>query len=275
MSFLQGKIGEAAQRQPRARGALELTLKQGPAGTAIDRFRTSGATKVLFPRTRPFQAILINTAGGLTGGDRFDLAVSAGQGTDAVLTTQAAERAYRALEGAARVTTRLILGAGARLAWLPQETILYQGSALDRRLEIDLASDARLLMVEPLLFGRLAMGERLTRLHLRDRILLRQAGRPLYADALHLSGDAEAQLSRAPAARGARAMASLVFRAPEAPARLEAVRALLPTTGGASLLAPDLLVARLLAPDGFELRRALVPILETLKGAALPRSWSL
>ena len=72
---------------------------------------------------------------------------------------------------------------------------------------------------------------------------------------------------------GAGAMASLVHVAPGAGAHLDAVRDLVGAEGGASLLWPDVLVLRVLAADGFLLRRALLPVLDRLSGGSLPRVW--
>lgn len=262
--------------QPRAEGALHLSAKRVDTRSMIDGFRCSGAMKALFPQNRAtLEAIMINSSGGLTGGDRFSIRATAGRETRLTLTTQAAERAYRAKEGWARVDTRLEAQAGAQLFWLPQELILYRGASLDRSLRIDLAADARLLMVEPVIFGRTAMGEVLDRARLRDRIEIRREDAPLYRDAVRMEGDLAAQLARAGVAAGCGAMASLVFVDPAAEAHLDAVRALLPETGGASLLRDDLLAVRLLAPDGFELRRHLLPVLDRLSGETLPTSWRL
>lgn len=262
--------------QPRAEGALHLSAKRVGDRSAIDGFRCSGAMKALFPQGADIlNAIMINSSGGLTGGDRFAIRGTAGPGTSLTLTTQAAERAYRAKDGWARVDTRLEAQEGASLFWLPQELILFRGASLDRSLRIDLATDARLLMVEPVIFGRAAMGEVLDRARLRDRIEIRREGRPLYRDAVRLEGDLAAQLARPGVAAGCGAMASLVYVDPAAEAHMDPVRALLPETGGASLLRDDLLAVRLLAHDGFELRRHLLPILDRLSGETLPTSWRL
>jgi urease accessory protein len=262
--------------QPRAEGHLSLASKARGAGSALDRLRAEGALKALFPRRAGgLEAIVINTAGGLTGGDRLTLEARAGAGSSLCLTTQAAERAYRAAEGVARVETQLVAEAGAELLWLPQELILYEGARLQRRLRADLAPDARLLLVEPVIFGRAAMGERLHDITFRDRIEIRRAGQPLYGDGLALTGDAVARMARPALGRGAGAMAQLVFVAPEARGHLSALRAALPETGGASLLAEDVLLLRLLAEDGHALRQSLLPILDRLSRDRLPTSWRL
>jgi urease accessory protein len=263
--------------QPRARGEIVLSSKHVGGRSAIDGLRQSGAFKAVFPRTRDqLECIVVNTAGGLAGGDQFQLTAHAGEGTRLSLTTQAAERAYRALPGeTAHVRTRLSVAKNALLHWLPQELILFDGCAIDRRLSIDLDAEARLLMVEPVIFGRALMGEAVTQGSFRDRIEVTRDGSPLYLDGIWLSGDIAAQLSRPAVAAGSAAMASLLYVAPDAPARLAQIRAYLPATGGAGLLNETTLTVRLVCPDGFELRKHLLPILDALSDASLPISWRL
>jgi len=262
--------------QPRAVGHLRLSAKHRDGQSVIDGLRQSGCLKALFPRRHGMlEAILINTAGGVTGGDRLSFEAEAGAGSHLSLTTQAAERAYRSRAGQGHVETHLSVGDGATLFWLPQETILFEGCAFRRRLRADLADDARLLLVEPVIFGRAAMGEDMRDAVFDDRIEIWEKGGPIYMDATRLSGDIAARLDRPALAGGARAMVCLVWRAPEAEAHLAAVRDLLPETGAASLLRPDLMVLRCLAPDGFLLRRALLPVLDLLTRHSLPLSWRL
>ena len=241
----------------------------------IADLRMSGALKALFPQGRGLEAILMNSAGGITGGDRLTASATAGEGTTLTITTQAAERAYRAAAGTGRVTTTLEVQDGALLQWLPQEMILFDGCALDRELKIEMAREARLLMVEPMVFGRTAMGETLSIGMVRDTINITRNGMPDYLDRIHFSGPIASQLERSAVAQGARAMASLVYIAPDAPNQIEGVRQNLPKWGGASLRAADTLVVRLIASDSFELRRALLPILDRLSRNTLPTSWRL
>ncbi|SIO41633.1 urease accessory protein [Rhodovulum sp. ES.010] len=262
--------------QPRAVGHVAVAVKRAGPVTGLARLRQSGAFKALFPRVRggALDAVLVNTAGGITGGDRFSVEIDAGTGAHLRVTTQAAERAYRAQPGErGRMRTVLRVAPDARIDWLPQETILYERSDFDRVLAADLAPGGRLLLVEPLVFGRAAMGEALRDVVFRDRIEIRRDGVPLYLDAMRLEGDAVAHLARPAVAGAAGAMASLVFVAPEAESHLAALRALMPPTGGASLVREDVLVLRVLAADSFALRRVLVPALHRLTEAALPRSW--
>ncbi len=266
----------AAQR---AVGQVRLRARGGPGGvTRLADLRHAGSLRVVFPggRRAPLQAVVVNTAGGITGGDRFEIAAEAAEGAALTLTTQACERAYRALDGqVGRLTTRLTAGPGARLDWLPQETILFDRAALARRLDVTLAADARFLMVEPLVFGRRAMGERVRALRLSDRVAIRRGGRPLWRDGIEIDGDAEALLDRPAVAGGGRAVATLLYTAPDAEAQAAALRPTLPDGAAISLLPGDLLALRAVAADGFALRRCLLPVLDRLTGGAVPTCWRL
>jgi urease accessory protein len=269
-------ICDRTDSPPRSDGRGVLAVKRRDAATVLDRVRTSGALKLLFPGGRdPFEAVLINTSGGLTGGDRQDLQVSVGAGARMSLTTQAAERVYRAEAGHARVTSRLTVAKDARLDWLPQELILFDRSALDRHLTCDLAEGASFLFVEPLVFGRRLMGETLRQVALSDRVEIRRAGRPLYRDAIRFQGDFQSHIARTAIGHGASAMASVVYAAPDAAAHVGPIRLDLPPHAGVSLLQDGCLVARIMAEDSHLMRRALIPVLERLSGASLPKSWSL
>ena len=262
---------------PRARGRAALSSKVVNGQSVLADLHQSGAFKVVFPRADDgLRPILLNTAGGVTGGDRFALDIQVAAHTHVSLTTQAAERAYRAQPGEVGHIRSIakVFGPGC-LHWLPQELILYNGCAMDRRLRIDLSAKAQLLMVEPIIFGRAAMGETLTEGHFRDRIEVTRAGRPLYRDALRLEGDIAAKLARVGTAQGAAAMASGLYVAPNAEAVLEAVRHHLGDWGGASLLAPDVLALRVIAADSHILRQHLLPVLDLLSQSTLPISWRL
>lgn len=260
---------------PRARGRVRLSVKPTPRGTAIDALHQAGSAKVVFPRARyGLQAVTVNTAGGITGGDRFDYDFCASDDTHLTITTQAAERAYGAQSSqTGRLDTTLTVAQGARLDWLPQETILFDRSRFARKMRIDLAPSARLLFVEPLVFGRAAMGEACTDIAFWDRVDIHRAGAPLFVDAQTLRGNVTDQLKVL--AQGAGALASLVYVAPDAAAHLAPIRAALPDTAGASLIGEDLLHVRFLAPDSFDLRAALIPVLDRLTQNSLPRAWMI
>lgn len=263
---------------PRARGALTVAAKQRDGRSVIADLRQAGSMKALFPRAADasLSCVFLNTAGGMTGGDDFQLVGRAGAGSHLSLTSQAAERIYGATgDEPARFQTQLDVAAGARLDWLPQETILFHGCAIERKLQVDLAADATFLMVEPLVFGRTTMGETIRAGTFCDDIRISRDGTLIFADAVRLSGDIEHVLQGAAVANENIAMASVVYAASDAEAHLGALRDLMPETGGVSLIRQGVLFARLLAPDSFLLRRALMPIMAQLSRGALPKTWML
>ncbi len=234
MSALANEDGVAGPRMQRVRGSARVGFRHDPAaptaGTRLSELWQEGSGKVRLPNVYGGSgpvAVLLNTAGGVTGGDRLDYAATWGPGATATVTSQAAERIYRSAAGAGRIDSRLDLGAGARGAWLPQETILFDRSALSRRLDVTMAGDARLLACEAVLFGRTAMGEDVRSIALDDAWTVRRDGRLVYADRLRLHGDSRAVLGGGATGAGARAVASVLLAAPDAEARLDEVRALL------------------------------------------------
>ena len=265
--------------QPRAVGTAKLSVYGDAQGsTRLSDLRQSGSLKLVFPQTHREDAevIMVNTAGGITGGDQFALDVSVGEHARLSITTQAAERAYRAQKDeVGHVKTDITVQDEGSLNWLPQELILFDRCALRRRLSIDLAATSRLLVVEPIAFGRAAMPEVLNNVMFQDRIKISREGCPVYIDGMDFNGNVAKQLARPAIANGAGAMASLVMIEPDAKRHLSTVRSLLPQTAGASMLAEDVLVVRQLATDSFELRRNLIPILNHLTQNTLPLSWRL
>lgn len=224
---------------------------------------------------RATEVVFLNTAGGLTGGDRLAYCLDLAAGACAVGTTQTAERAYLSRSGPAEVSVTLTLGPGARLHWLPQEMILFEGAAIDRRLQVDMAEDSEFVMLETLILGRAAMGERLAHVDLRDRREVIRGGRPAMVEAIRLSG---ADLVRPGAAGldGAVALATLVLFAPDATDRLARLRAVLPAGGAVRAAASGWdgkLVARFLAHEAWALRQAVARAVETITGGAIPRVW--
>ncbi len=263
----------------RARGRAEVAVSLRGGRIRLDRLFQQGCAKAILPRTHgPVpEAVLINTAGGVTGGDRIDWALAAGPGAALTATTQAAERVYRSLGGAARIETRLALGPGAALDWLPQETILFEAGRLERRLEVEMAGDARLTALETLVLGRAAMGETVTSGAISDQWRIRRDGRLVHAEALHAAGDLARATAGPATLRGARALATLVHVAPGAETRLDAARALLADLDGVTAAAsakPGILILRFLAPSAQPLRAALIRFLMAFRAAPLPRVWS-
>jgi len=274
----------AAARLQRARGFLELEVGPRAGASALLVHRESGCAKARFPRAadrRCFEAVLINTAGGIAGGDRIAQRLRVRAGASLLASGQAAEKVYRSLGPEACLATRLAIEPGGTLIWLPQETILFDGGRLDRNLEVELAGDARLLVVEAVVLGRTARSEEVRAGRLRDRRVIRRDGSLLLVDPLRLEGPI-AELALRPALLGgARAFATILAMGPGLDtALLEALRGRLAEAAGraAAGLRGPVLLARLFAADGFELRRAIAQALGVLLPAfgcagELPRVW--
>ncbi|PZQ63980.1 MAG: urease accessory protein [Phenylobacterium zucineum] len=257
----------------RARGAGRIAVTAEDGRTRLRRLFQEGCGKIRLPRGPDCEAVLINSSGGLTGGDRIDWTAEAGARSDLTLTTQACEKVYRARDGEAHAAATLTAGAGARIDWLPQETILFDGGALARRLDVELASGARLLAAEAVVLGRTAMNETVRSGSIRDRWRVRREGRLVFADDIRLAGPIADLAGRGAILAGARAFASLLLVADDADRLLKPLRAAIGALGGASAF-DGKLFARLVAPDGFTLRKALLPALEVLRdGRPLPRVW--
>jgi len=278
-----GRVTQLAQRPTeaipfrlqRARGEGSIGVHSREGQTRLDRLYQDGCAKIRLPRdadARGLEAVLINTAGGLTGGDQLSWIATAAEGAELSLTTQACERIYRSAGGRAEVTVQLHAAAGAQLNWLPQETIIFDEGQLDRSFEVDLDGDASLLAVEAVVLGRTAMGEQVHQGRLRDRWRVRREGRLIFADEIRMEGAVAEIAASAAVLAGGRAFASLLLVGREAESKLAAVRAALGAHGGASAF-DGKLFARLTAKDGFTLRRALIPALEALRAAPLPRVW--
>ncbi len=260
----------------RARGGVRLVVGETPRGPAPLTVAESAGYRVRFPKhPGACEGVLINTGGGMTGGDRMSLDATLLAGAACTLTTQAAEKIYRSDGPDAEVAIRLVLEPGSRLAWLPQEQILFDGARLARTLDVAMAADAVLTLVESVVFGRLAMGETLGEGAFRDRWRLRRDGRLVFAEEVRLEGRLTEALGRPAVGAGARAAATVLHLASGAATLLEPARAALEDAScecGASAL-DDLLVVRFLSPDPQVLRADLARFLETLRGAPLPRSW--
>ena len=254
----------------RSSGAITLEVD---AGGAVKRMREEGCAKLRIPARLAGQspeAIIINTSGGLAGGDRFEVEVLT-KG-ELCLTTQAAEKIYRSLGSETRVTTRFRADGKAQLLWLPQEAILFDGAQLKRSFDAELDASATMLAVETVVLGRKAMKEQLTDFSFHDHWRIRQNGRLIYADDLRLD---PTRVKGAAALNGAYAFATLVYVGPASESMLEPLREIIGSGGGVSAW-DGKLIARLVSVDGFEVRKTLIPALKLLSGKMqLPKVWTL
>jgi urease accessory protein len=273
--------GTPAQREifagNRAIGRIALSVAADASGSRRQRVHEEGALRVRFPNVASrgaLEAVVVNTAGGMAGGDRFDLDIAVGPGAKLTVTTAAAEKIYRSLGSDTEIRVKLDIGSGGTLGWLPQETILFDQIRLSRSIEADLAPDASLLLAEGMVFGRSAMGETLTHGHFFDRWRVRRGGMLIFAESLRLDDAIAERLSQRAIAGDAVAIAS-VLKVPGDEAAVAAVRAKDKDFAGEVGVSAwnGLALARLVAPDGAALHRDLIAVLTAFGNMPLPRLW--
>ena len=262
-------------------GVLWLALKRRGDATVLDRLYQSGCLKARLFRPEPrhcAEAVLLNTSGGIVGGDRLSQDISWGPGTHAVVTTPACEKLYRSASLTATVQTSLNVAEGASAEWLPQETIVFDRAMVKRDLQVRLGVGATFTGIESIVLGRAEMGEAVQRVWLRDGWRIWRGDRLIYADAFNLGGDASKLLARAPTLQGHLAFANLLHVGPRAEAELPRIRDFLAHNAclcGASAW-NGILSIRLVARDGATLRQAVAQALGIIRGnLALPRVWQM
>ena len=273
------------RRRVRVEGGARVTLRDDAGTTRLRELWHHDPVRVLLPEpvddALP-HVVLLNTAGGLVGGDSLRTEIEVGDRARALVTGQSAEKVYRSDGPEVAIRTALSAGRDAWLEWMPQETILFDASRLDRRLSISLAAGARCLAGEILVFGRRARGETIGRAWLRDRWEIRRDGRLAWADALALGPEAPGALDAPFALDGAAAMATLAYCGADGPALLEGLRAALAGHGEgiAASCMGEILLVRGLSPDAQALRRGVAAAWRFLRAgndppARLPRLWHI
>ncbi len=261
----------------RAMGRIALSVHATAEGSRRQRVHEEGALRVRFPNglnSDTLDAVIVNTAGGMTGGDRFEIDVAVGAEARLTVTTAAAEKIYRSLGPDTGIAVKLRVGSGGALAWLPQETILFDQIRLHRTIEVDSARDASLIVAEAVVFGRSAMGETVMQGHFFDRWRVRVGGALVFAEGLRLDGGISQKLTERAVADGGVAVASVLKFPGEEPG-IAAVRAMEKNFAGEVGVSSwnGLTLARLVAPDGAALRHDLIRVVTALGGVPLPRLW--
>src|SRR5215468_7428436 len=260
----------------RARGAVALDVHLQDGVTRRGALHESGSLRVRFPSPEGegLSAVFVNTAGGIAGGDRFDTEIAVGEGAQLTLTTVAAEKVYRAPGEAAELNIALKVAPGARLAWLPQETILFDRAKVSRRIDIDLAEGASLLLCEIVVFGRAAMGERMQGGAFVDRWRLRRGGRLAFAETVRLEGDVGEKLAKSAIAKGSGAIGTALI-VPGDEAMVERLREPSASFGGEVGISAwnGFAMARFCAQDAARLRADMIAVLGRASSAPLPRLW--
>lgn len=268
--------GSAVFAANRARGAVRFDVRHLDGLTRRHHLHESGSLRVRFPSPEDggLSAVLVNTAGGIAGGDRFEIDLAAGEGTRLTVTTAAAEKIYRADGPAAELNVTLRAERRSHLSWLPQETILFDRARIHRRFEIDLSENASLLLCEIVVFGRLAMGERVRSGEFFDHWRLRRGGKLVFAENIRLDGDIGGKLDSPVIAKSGVAIGTALI-APGDEALVERIRELSDSFGGEVGISAwnGFAMARFCAQDAARLRADMMAVLGRASGSALPRLW--
>ena len=251
----------AAIRREWAEGRAELRFAGKGGVTRLDHLYQHAPLRVLFPAPRgadPVTASLVTVSGGLVGGDRIAIEVVAEERAEAFVHAQAAEKVYRSAGDDVDVRVSLSAEAGSWLEYLPQETILFDGSRLVRRTRVDVVPGARLLAGEIGVFGRGASGETWRDGLYHECWEVHRAGELIWKDVLHLDETSVEALSGAFGFDGATATATAVYAGDDPAISLATARNLLAGGGetviSAATLVDDLLVVRWLAREPRALR---------------------
>jgi urease accessory protein len=266
----------AAMAANRAAGAVALEVGLRAGRTRRLEVAESGSLRVRFPAdaTTTLEAVVINTAGGIAGGDRFVIDMTVGDDAALLATTASAEKIYRSMGDAASFAVRLRAAPRSRLLWLPRETILFDRCRLERTIDVDLADDASMVLAEAVVFGRSGMGEVVGQGHFHDRWRVRRGGRLIYAETVGLDGPIAALLDRKAVAAGGIAVATILM-APADDRFVTAVREAADAMRGEVGVSSwnGITAARFCAPDGDSLRHDLITALGFALGGPLPRLW--
>jgi urease accessory protein len=269
----------------RAEGSGRMVLSGSEKGTRIMDVFERSPIRIIFPRDihgAVQEAVLVNTAGGIAGGDRLDIAVTALANASIAVTSQAAEKVYRALNEPARITTRLRALEVAKLAWLPQETIVFNWARLSRLTEIEISSGAELLALEWLVLGRAAHGEEMSGGHITDSWRVKKDDRLIWADSFRITDGTFAHLHRKALLANCKAVATLIYFGPCLEAKLEFLRELTLSLQCrcAATLVSGLIIVRFAATVSYDLKLALHCFLQQAGselGAGpfhVPKMWS-
>jgi urease accessory protein len=269
----------------RADGSCRIVLGGSSKGTRIMDVYQKSPLRVFFPKTAGSQieeAVLVNTSGGVVGGDHLQSSVTALDDASIIVTTQAAEKVYRALDESSSITTTLIAHDSASVAWLPQETIVFNRARIARQTIIESSSASKVLALEWLVLGRAAHGETMSAGSIVDSWRVRRDGRLVWADTFRSTDEVFAHLSRKALLSDANAIATLVYFGPQVATRLEFIRGRVtsPDCQCAATLVGGLLVARFAAKSSWALKIALRTLLQELsKGPVtgpfrVPKMWS-
>ncbi|MFC7292916.1 urease accessory protein UreD [Hirschia litorea] len=276
----------SVSRMQRSHSSGRLVVAALKGRSHLKRLFETDALKLRFPKnniTYALEGILVNTAGGLAGGDSLSLNIHVEKGADLTITSQACERVYKSLEEEAVVDLRLRADADSNLIWAPQETIIYNNARLTRTIDVTLSPSSTFLAIEAIIWGRELMGEQVRNGALRDSWRIKVGDQLVHAENTRLEGDIHMQMQNGVVAKGGRATATLLMVGANCEKHLHACRSICASAngvvGGASHwhVGPYAkLLIRLVGDTSYDLRKCVVQLVMQLSSNGIPpRVWSL
>jgi urease accessory protein len=283
--LVEGQQNPSDRDLQRANGIGRVVLGSFGGDTCIKDLFQKSPIRIMFPRFGVGsleEAVLINTAGGIAGGDQLEYGITMLANASITVTSQAAEKVYRALDEPSRIITKLRVHNLAKLAWLPQETILFNWGRLSRETEIELSSEAELLALEWLVLGRAAHGEEAVGGHITDSWRVKKDGRLIWADSFRVTDETFSHLHRKALLSNCKAVGTLIYFGPSLDARLEFLRDVVLSLSChcAATSVGGLIIVRFAAKVSYDLRLALHSLLQQFSRELgpgpfrVPKMWS-
>ena len=263
---------QATKALQRARGVADLAFDE----QQIARMYQAGSSKILLPKTyTPLkEAVLINTAGGITGGDKFEIKLNLAS-SKIVATTQTAERLYNSIGSTANINIHLTIDEGSTLHWLPQETIFFDGALIDRNIRVDMAATSDVVFLETIIFGRQAMGEIVQNGEFRDNWRFYRDGTLFHSEVVCLQSDIDQLLKECAGGNGATTLSTIIVAGKKTEYKKNKVMPLVNrfrSTFGISYW-EDKLILRMLNSDPYILKKEINFLLQELLEQPLPQVW--
>ena len=266
--------GAIQPKLQRAKGTLGLHLH----GSKIERLYQSGSAKLMLPKTygKMTEAVILNTAGGITGGDTLDISVHA-QDCALVATTQTAERLYRSSTAPAQISINLVADSSAELHWLPQETIIFDRAEATRTIKLEMTEESRCLLAETIVLGRQAMGEQVKECYFKDNWRLYRQRVLFHAESLRLTGRTDEIMAAAAGGNGARLLSTILYAGRDAEQMADIIAPVIRACVSrcAASYWQDRLVIRLVSRHSASARTDINNVISALRQQPMPRVWQI
>ncbi|MET3118001.1 urease accessory protein [Undibacterium sp. GrIS 1.8] len=190
----------AAAKKQHWQAKLQLGFSDDQGVTRLTERNHTGPLRVqkpLYPEGQKIcHAIIIHPPGGVVGGDQLSIKAALGVASHALITTPGAAKWYRSNGYTSQQHIHLLAEAGAKLEWLPQETIFFDDAQVDLHQTIQLAQDACYIGSDILCFGRTASGESYRSGKIKQHTRIERAGKLIWHEQGSIRGGSAAMSSR-------------------------------------------------------------------------------